>query len=129
MNRPIQFRVWHNTRKEWVHDSRPPLGGINLFGETILMGELLQHSIEELNDYVAMQFTGLTDKNGVEIYEGDIVSDSEGEKYAVSWLEGGSTGWFPFAGQMSWARYFRGMAPLEYQVIGNVHETPELLKP
>ncbi len=69
--REIKFRVWNNKTKEWVHG---PGDEVNLFGETILFGDFMKGiSIKDLNDCVAYQFTGLKDKNGREIYEGDVI--------------------------------------------------------
>ncbi len=71
-NREIKFRVWNKRTNNWVHG---PGHEINLFGETILLGGFMRGiGLEELNDCVALQYTGMKDKNGKEIYEGDFVS-------------------------------------------------------
>lgn len=70
MNRPIKFRVWNDKQKKWEHG---PGQECNLFGEMILLGGFMRVSLEELNDCIPLEFTGLKDKDGTEIYEGDIL--------------------------------------------------------
>lgn len=72
MNRPIRFYVWHKGRNEWLHGSGV-CGGCNILGETILLGGWCRVSLEELNDLVVLQYTGL-DVGDHEIYEGDILN-------------------------------------------------------
>ena len=74
MNRPIRFRAWHAGKNLWVHDSKGIAGGCNILGEVILLGGWMSEvSITELNDIVVEQFTGVLDRDGREIYEGDII--------------------------------------------------------
>lgn len=85
-------------------------------------------------EYEVGQFTGLVDKNGKEIYEGDIVDQSyisplNGEKivrhYVIEWDNGKHRMKFikdkPQYDRFLWMEYQR------VEVIGNIYENPELL--
>ena len=85
-------------------------------------------SNEDVKDYEQpihrvkfMQYTGLKDAKGVEIYEGDIVeAPSSKAKYLVDYVEGS------FIGRIKYREYttlYKGL-----KVIGNIYENPELLE-
>lgn len=83
--------------------------------------------VPHYSDVVLMQYTGLKDKNGKEIFEGDIVRIVD-KNYWVEWNRyvwafNSKTHYKPFSSYDD-----NTLEELIIEVIGNIHENPELLE-
>jgi uncharacterized phage protein (TIGR01671 family) len=121
MQREIKFRAWLANEKRWsFHDFK--------FDEDVgryafILSQGMPHSL--------MQFTGLKDAKGKEIYEGDILAHQQGN-YAPVIIE---VYWSEKAGALMlrdkhqrWSEWLND-SPLDEscEVIGNIYENPDLL--
>ena len=115
MSREIKFRAWDTVNNRWFR-TELEWKGFSIFGELMYSG---LPNMDMLPHIELQQFTGLKDKNGKEVYEGDIVTlqQSYVKPIAVYWNEE-MTGYYPLLSE-------RGH---NLEVIGNIHENPELLK-
>lgn len=73
--RPLKFRLWDTRRKKWIHGPHKDasMDGCHILGETMLLGEFAPVSVARLNDLRVLQYTGVDDKHGRNVYEGDII--------------------------------------------------------
>ena len=102
--REIKFRVWDSiSMKMWDYDSIKN----NKFSDF------------DLEHYTLMQFTGLKDKNGVDIYEGDKVETPAGEVAIITYKEQYYCGFVVKEIDSEWCWNIK---TFEIEVIGNIHK-------
>lgn len=82
MNREIKFRVWDKKSKKLHYD----ITGFE-FGVKEMTGVFIDGDFYNKENIELMQYTGLKDKNGVEIYEGDILEDILEDRATVEWSD------------------------------------------
>lgn len=127
----LKFRVWDKERECYLDETE--LAGITPDGKYILYIEEEEVSRLEIDENYVVEFdTGLKDKNGKEIYEGDILGGIW-ESGFISWCEKCKQlqyhilthGCMACLGDVQWYELVNDNGKLE--VVGNVHENPDLL--
>lgn len=132
MNDRFKFRVWNDTAKKYL-----------LMPETHCIPE---HGfyLDCMEDEVIEQCTGLKDANDKLVFEGDIISTKNDTVGVVKFGQYGGNDWdgWHFGYNIDWVRYtdIKNRRPTlrkdfwfwveqrEIEIVGNIHENPELLE-
>ena len=156
--REIKFRIWDKQNKQMMNPREPDDEGELVI---CLNGKIYKHWFidagygdgaggglaevnEDIKQYILMQYTGLKDQKGKEIYEGDIVKGFLDERFIVRYGEGTfDSGFYRYTGFyleiIKYMMYPKGEQGEDnyninekdvkcLEVIGNIYENPEMIK-
>ena len=134
MTREIKFRAWDKVNNKMMFPSTIGFGNVN--NRVVVMASLeIDENTMALNndglrfkdDFELMQYTGLKDKNGKEVYEGDILK-SDLDEVMIDTVEWDADGVSFHLKNVSTGFSQLRIEDWEWEVIGNIYENPELLK-
>ena len=118
--RTIKFRGKRLDNSEWVIGQL-----VKMWGEWHILNSDNVNTAYPVDSATIGPYTGLKDKNGKEIYEGDILQDEMGFKSEISYSMAVFYGDF---GEGIEPQYFSEGLHEACIIVGNIHDNPELLK-
>lgn len=115
MSREIKFRAWDKQNKNMEE--------VDLLGSNVL--HIKNSEWENIEDFEVMQFTGLEDKNGAEIYEGDIIQELK-----VNWEVVFYKGAWRLGRNVKGDIQYKSLDRYAYrcEIIGDIYRNKELLE-
>ncbi|GAX06966.1 hypothetical protein IWT25_02314 [Secundilactobacillus pentosiphilus] len=131
--RPIKFRAWDKPDNDFIDNVQE---SVRVYTQTNAWDTLAESlgtfdAIMDSDDYVVEEYTGLKDKNGIEIYEGDILRWHDPWTDGQDWL--GVVTYQEAGFKLDTDFRFKNTEWLEagawrFEVVGNIHENAELLE-
>ena len=119
--REIKFRAWHDGEMYDVDDLRFNVAGVSYAHLIQPSGRMLYHT-PDMSKIELMQFTGLLDEQGREVYESDIVEYAAiGVRGVVTWMD---------PGLFYCVRHANAIHGIHngWTIIGNIYENPDLVE-
>ena len=131
--REILFRGKRTINGDWVYGDFVHGNERKSLRDSIFVydSETQSFNYYEINPYTLGQYTGLTDKNGKRIFEGDVAKVLQGKDKDIAYVgfENGAFMLYPKTGNIYertlWEYWYNDW---DVEVIGNVHDNPDLLE-
>nr|DAG72428.1 MAG TPA: YopX protein [Caudoviricetes sp.] len=137
--REIKFRVWDNIAKKYIDGKHVSISGLGLLH---VAKRIIKNCFRPLHTrknpwFIVEQYTGLKDINGTEIYGGDIIvqkslgSNKSGCRGKITYKEDHAAFMFEVYERgkpVMWLFLNEFNPEKTCEVIGNIHENPELLE-
>lgn len=123
----LKFRAWDKRFDHMIYQL-PDGYRLAFNGSIQVVSYANQSTVRESDEFIVMQFTGLTDKNGKDYYLGDIGEFENGDKFYLAmenWLEV----YIQWVGNPKCEDQGRDLYRIEKaKIIGNCHQHPELME-
>ena len=133
--REIKFRAWYKPYKQMCQVESLRFDGNGVYTAVLIEEPFYDRRLVEADEIVIEQYTGLKDKNGREIYEGDIIFQKPLSKNSIGWVgkiifkQGAFMAEVYERGKIVMYLFLSDFNPEKTsEVIGNTHKNPELVE-